>query len=167
MLYGMRGRIQPGGSTPRQRAYAMRVWGGKDTDKKSIALDVGYSPSIANSPKSKIEVHKGFHNAMAILAEQSNNLAMKIMHEFESRGVTDFSNKDLIGALNAIGMAWGKFNAGAIKAAASEAQGNSKNKLRTIILQRVENQVISDPNSTINPLPQEPNIVESISEDEF
>jgi hypothetical protein len=141
----------------------MRVWGGKDTDKKSIALDVGYAPSIANSPKSKIEVHKGFHNAMALLAEQSNNLALKIMHEFASRGVTDFSNKDLIGALNAIGMAWGKFNAGAIKAAQNEAESDSKNKLRTIILQRVENQTISPGGQTHIP----GSVVESVKEEDF
>ncbi|MCJ7435382.1 MAG: hypothetical protein MUO77_18025 [Anaerolineales bacterium] len=156
-------RLQKGGYSMRQGAYARRIWGGKDTDKKSIALDVGYSPSVSNTPHSKIEIHKGFNNAMAALAEESNNLALKILYEFKARGVSDFSNKDLIGALNAIGQAWGKFNAGALKLANQDAETLGKNRLRTIILQRVENQTISE----INPLPQEANKVESVTEEEF
>jgi hypothetical protein len=158
------GRVKKGGYSLRQGAYARRIWGGRDQDKKSIALDVGYSPAVAESPKSKIEIHKGFNNAMAALADESNNLALRILHEFQARGVKEFSNKDLIGALNAIGQAWSKFHKGASD---SERADSGQNKLRTIILQRVENQTIADPNSTINPLPQEPNIVESVKEEDF
>lgn len=134
-------KISKTGATMRQVAYARRVWGGKAESKKQVALDVGYSPSVAQSCVSKIENHKGFNNAMAKLAAESNNLALSIMHEFKSRGVKDFSNKDLIGALNAIGGAWSRFN-GALKE--EEAQNNpSKNRLKNIILQNIENQTVN------------------------
>jgi hypothetical protein len=158
------GRVKRGGSSMMQRAYAMRIWGGRDRDKKSIALDVGYSPAVAESPKSKIEIHKGFHNAMAALAEESNNIALKILYEFKTRNMTDFSNKDLIGALNAIGQAWGKFNAGALKMGQQDAEALGKNRLRTIILQRVENQTISSPEVATQTTS---NVVESVKEEDF
>jgi hypothetical protein len=128
----------------RQVAYARRVWGGKDQNKKQVALDVGYSPAVARSCVSKIENHKGFNNAMAKLAAESNNLALSIMHEFKSRGVEDFSNKDLIGALNAIGGAWSKFN-GALREEMNEGgpKDNGKNRLRTVVLQQIENQTLN------------------------
>lgn len=125
----------------RQIAYARKTWGGKASAKKQAALDVGYSMAVANSPKSKIEDKKGFNNAMAALASESNNLALSIMHEFKSRGVQDFSNKDLVGALNAIGGAWTRFNQGLIEHA--KIEDNGKNRLRTIVLQQVENQTLN------------------------
>ncbi len=128
-------KIRKDGSTLRQQAYARRIWGGKDRAKKQIALDVGYSPSIANSCVSKIENHRGFNNAMALLAAESNNLALSIMHEFKARGVEDFSNKDLVGALNAIAGAWDRFNKGLIES--KKPEDNGKNRLRTIVLQSV------------------------------
>jgi hypothetical protein len=127
-----------GGSTIRQTAYAQRVFGAQGVDKKSIALSVGYSPSCANSVKDHIENSEGFHNAMAKLANDSNNIALKVMEEFKARGFSNFSNKDLVGALNAIGQAWSKFNQ-------LDPRKNSEptpNRLRTIILQQVENQTV-------------------------
>ena len=76
-------------------------------NKKQLALDVGYAPSVANIAGIKIEKSRGFANAMANLAAESNDLALTIMHEFKARGVESFTNKDLIGSLNAIGNAWG------------------------------------------------------------
>lgn len=124
-----------------QIAYARRVWGGKAHSKQQAALDVGYSPAVAASPKSKIEDRKGFNNAMAVLASESNNLALSIMHEFKSRGVKDFSNKDLVGALNAIGGAWTRFNQGLREE--NHPLDNGKNRLRTVVLQQIENQTLN------------------------
>ena len=134
-------RIGKTGATMRQVAYARRVWGGKDQNKRQVALDVGYSPAVAASPKSKIEDHRGFNNAMALLASESNNLALSIMHEFKSRGVADFSNKDLVGALNAIGGAWTRFNQGLREE--NHPLDNGKNRLRTVVLQQIENQTLN------------------------
>lgn len=123
----------------KQLAYAKRMFGADGTSKKSIALDCGYSPNVANSVKSHIENKPGFNNAMAVLAVDSNNLALAAMHEFKARGFEDFSNKELIGALNAIGSAWAKFNA-IPKDPNSNPTGN---KLRTVIMQQVANQTIN------------------------
>ena len=124
-----------------QKAYAMRVWGAKGKDKRSIALDVGYSRFVAASAKSKIENTKGFNNAILALANDSNNLALAAMAEFKARGLKGFSNKDLVGALNAISGAWSKFN-NAEKEPRSQAE--SGNKLRQIVINRIENQSITN-----------------------
>lgn len=135
-------RLRKKGSSPRQLAYARRVFSGQGVNKKQIALDVGYSPYVANSISSHIESKQGFNNAMAALAMESNNLALAAMHEFKARGFEDFNNKDLVAALSAIGNAWDKFSA-----PIREVQKkDSTNKLRTVILQQVENQNIQVPN---------------------
>lgn len=126
----------------KQMAYAKRLLGAQGTSKRSIALDCGYSTYVANSISSHIENQPGFNNAMAALAVQSNNLALAAMSEFKARGFADFSNKDLIGALNAIGNAWSKFNVQP-KDKDKTPEGN---KLRTIIMQQVENQTLISEN---------------------
>lgn len=147
-------KIPKTGSSPKQKAYALRSWGAQGQDKKNIALDVGYAPSVANSVISKIESKRGYNNAIAKLAAESNNMALAVLFEFKARGLKDFENKDLIGALNAIGNAWSKFNV-----VAKEGGGdNGKNKLRTIIMQQVENQTF---------MPTEKVIDQIIEEDEI
>lgn len=128
-------------STIKQMAYAKRLLGAKGTSKKDIALDVGYSPAVANSISSHIENKPGFNNAMAALAVDSNNLALAALHEFKARGFKDFTNKELVGALNAIGSAWSRFN----PEAKEKEKSPNANKLRTVILQQVENQTIAPP----------------------
>jgi len=145
----------------KQMAYARRLFGGDGTNKKQIALDCGYSPNVADSVSSHIESKPGFNNAMSALAIDSNNIALAAMSEFKARGFKDFSNKELTGALNAIGNAWSKFNAPLLK---NPDEGNkSTNKLRTVILQQVENQTIS-PGGEIQ---KEPKIHEAEVETEF
>ena len=144
MKYGRKG------SSPKQVAYARRVFGGQGKCKKQIALDVGYTPNVANSISSHIENKPGFHNAMAQLAVDSNNLALAAMHEFKARGFEDFSNKDLVGALNAIGSAWSRFNAPAKDPNATP----STNKLRTVILQQIENQTVVEAGKVVDVTPQ-------------
>ncbi len=140
-------RISKRGSTLRQIAYARRSWGAKQQTKKQIALDVGYSPNVANSVMSKIESKPGFNNAMARLAAESNHLALSVLHEFKARGLEDFSNKDLVSALNAIAGAWDRFNKGLIES--NKPVDDGKNRLRTVILQSIAKQVnASSPDST-------------------
>lgn len=141
-------KISKNGSSLRQQAYARRVWGADGPDKKSIALDVGYSPNAAKSVVSKIESRPGFQNAIAVLANQSNNLALEVMNELKARGTQDFSNNDLIKALSAIAKAWDTFNKPLLKGFEPK-EDNGKNKLRTVILQRIERQVnVTNPNET-------------------
>lgn len=132
--------IKRSGATARQVAYARRIFDGEGVNKKQVALDVGYSPNVARSVASHIESKPGFNNAMAALAKDSNCLALAAMHEFKARGFEDFSNKDLTAALNAIGNAWSKFNAPLMPKGDGNKEGT--NKLRNVILQRIENQTL-------------------------
>lgn len=94
------------GSTPKQFAYATRMLNGQADSKKEAALLSGFSMTVAENAHAKIEKTEGYHNAMIVLATKSNNLMLAAMHEFEARGLKNFTNKELVGALNAIGAAW-------------------------------------------------------------
>ena len=144
--------IRKKGTTLKQMAYARKLFGGEGTSKKQMALDVGYSPAVASSVKSHIEDKPGFNNAMTQLAVDSNNLALAAMHEFKSRGFADFSNTELTGALNAIGNAWSKFNAPLIEKPVSEPA----NKLRSIVIQQIENQTNIEGNGKKDPIKRNP-----------
>jgi len=148
------------GSTAKQRAYALRTWGAKGKDKQQIALDCGYSRHVAKTVKSKIENTRGYNNVIAKMAADSNNLALSVMATLRARGFEDFSNKDLVGALNAISGAWKIFNAPLLEKAERDTNGDgSANKLRTVILQRIENATINNP--------EQPKEVEPAVEDDF
>lgn len=136
--------VKKGNSTMKQMAYAKRILGGQGESKKQIALNSGYSPYVSNSVSSHIENTKGFNNAMTALAVDSNNLALAAMHEFKSRGFKSFSNKELVGALNAIGNAWTKFN----QEPKDKEPTAAGNKLRTVVLQQIENQTVVAPGAS-------------------
>lgn len=146
----------------KQLAYARQLMKAEGINKKQIALDVGYSSNVANSVKSHIENKPGFNNAMSALARDSNNLALAAMHEFKARGFEDFSNKDLVAALNAIGGAWAKFNTQINKSEEERETKNSRNKLRTVILQQIENQTVN--NGAEVPPPQQKDLHEMAGE---
>lgn len=128
-----------GGSTLKQLAYAKKLFNADGPSKKDIALSVGYSPSVANNVQVNIEETEGFHNAMKKLAIDSNNLLLEVMSEYKARGLSEFSNKDLNGAMNAIAAGWDRINK-------SQNPGKNKdpeqNPLRKVFMQRVENQTI-------------------------
>jgi len=152
-------KIIKNGSAEKQMEYAkVRIFSNKRPSKKRAALKVGYSLTTANSAVSKIESKPGYINAVSKLSNESQSLALDIMEEFKRRGIKEFSDKNLIGALNAIGNAWAKFNAPPkINPKRDGAYDSGKNPLRTVILQRVENQTISAPATTVEtaPLPDE------------
>ena len=105
---------------------------------------------------------------MSALALESNNLAMSAMHEFKARGFKDFSNKELVNALNAIGSAWDKFNA---EPKQPKEQDLSGNKLRTVVLQQIENQNVltsTDPSipvavEVVEPPPPNPPVASTVT----
>lgn len=127
------------GSSPKQYAYAMNKLGGNGRSKKDIALSSGYSLTMAKNAKSKIENTEGFQNAVLALAHDSNNVAMSILAEYKARGLKNFSNKDLNGALNAIGAAWEKFN----KQRAPNGSNQPLNPIKQAIFQKIENQTVN------------------------
>lgn len=137
------------GSTPKQYAYATKRLSGDGRTKKDIALSVGYSSTIANNIKHKVEETEGYQNAVIELARKSNNVVLAVLAEYEARGLEDFSNKDLNGALNAIASAFEKFN----KVRAPNSK-QDENPLRKAILQKIENQTIHISNTPVpSPIP--------------
>lgn len=113
------------GSTVKQYAYAVRRLSPGDAgSKKEIALLSGYSIAMAENAKYKIEETEGYKNAVIALATKSNNLLLAVMTEFETRGVSTFSNKDLNAALNAITGAWDRIEKVRAPAAMKTPAGN-------------------------------------------
>lgn len=94
------------GSTIKQYAYATRRLNGQAASKKEAALLSGFSITVAENAKHKIEETEGYQNAVIVLATESNNLLLAVLHEFKARGLSEFTNKELNGALNAISGAW-------------------------------------------------------------
>lgn len=132
--------VKKGGFSLKQMAYARRVFNGDGESKAQVARDLGYSPNVARSISSHIEHTDGFHNAMTKLAYESNNMALAAIEQFKIRGFDGFTNAEMIKALTAISTAWAKFNTDK----PDKASGNktNTNKLRTVILQQVENQTM-------------------------
>ncbi len=129
------------GSTVKQYAYATRrLSPGKAQSKKELALLSGYSMTMAENVKAKVEDTQGYQNALVTLATDSNNLLVAVIAEFKSRGLTEFSNTDLIKALNAISGAWERIEK---KREPNRLQTPEGNPLRAILQRRVETQTMT------------------------
>lgn len=128
------------GSTVKQFAYAQNKLNGRGSTKKEVALLSGFSPSVARNARTKIESTEGYHNAMLELATKSNNLILAAFSEYQARGLKDFTNKDLNGALNAITGAWERIEK--LRSPNRNTDPN-QNPLRKVFMQRVENQTVN------------------------
>ncbi len=135
------------GSTIKQYAYATRRLNGQGGSKKEIAKLSGYSTSMAENAKYKIEATEGYQNAVIQLAHKSNNLLLAVMAEFEARGLSEFSNKDLNAALNAISGAWDRIEK---TRAPNKMKTPEGNRLRSVFTERVETRTVS-----VEPVPEE------------
>lgn len=135
------------GSTIKQYAYATRRLGGQGKSKKEIALLSGFSPSVSDNVKAKIEDTEGYQNAVIQLAHKSNNLLLAVMTEFEARGLTDFSNGDLTKALNAISGAWDRIEKVRAPDRMKTVEGN---RLRGIFTRQTVTQT-----AVLEPIPSE------------
>ena len=111
--------------------------GGQGESKKEMAILSGFSPSVAENVKAKVEDTEGYKNAVIVLATKSNNLLLAVMAEFEARGMTDFSNSDLTKALNAISGAWDRIEK---VRAPNQMKTPEGNRLRGVFTRRVETQ---------------------------
>lgn len=154
-------KIKKGTSADKQYEYARLRVLGKSTSKAKTALAVGYSETTAKSIVSHVEEKEGYKNAVAQLARESNTMALKAMDEFKRRGFEGFSNKDLVGALNAIGNAWSRFNG----VNTDDNRDKGGNRLRTVILQRVENQTLNTPSANIPAeIAPDPQVIEEVKD---
>lgn len=127
------------GSTIKQYAYATRRLNGQGRTKKEIALLSGYTKSMAENAKAKIEDTEGYQNAVIVLAGESNNLLLAVMAEFKARGLKKFSNADLTKALNAISGAWDRIEK---VRAPNQMKTPEGNRLRGLFTRTTETAVI-------------------------
>jgi hypothetical protein len=81
----------------RQIKYAYGIMDFHKT-KRQVALDAGFSESTARVPKS-IENKLGFKLAMAQLAGETANVAMKLMFELQARDLGKMDTRDLLQSL--------------------------------------------------------------------
>ena len=84
----------------RQMKYAYGLMN-ENKSKQQIALDSGFSRSTARVPKS-IENKIGFKLAMAQLAGEMENVAMKLLFELKVRDLKQMDNKELLNSLDVI-----------------------------------------------------------------
>ncbi len=116
------------GYTARQLAYATNKLGAKSPSRRQSALAVGYAPSVADKAVEKIENTEGFHNAMAKLASDNGNLALKIYSELKMRDLSKESVPTLLNAVATLAKAWEVYTP------KQKTLDNDKNPLRAIIL---------------------------------
>ncbi|MEI6042465.1 MAG: hypothetical protein WCQ00_02775 [bacterium] len=93
----------------RQVKYAYGLMNENKT-KQQIALDSGFSPSTARVPNS-IENKIGFKLAIAQIAGEMENVAMKLMYELEVRDMSKMDNKTLLYSLDVISKTHERFMA--------------------------------------------------------
>lgn len=135
------------GFTPKQYAYAKNTLGGNGRSKKEIALVSGYSKSVAISVSEHIEKTEGFDNAMSALASESGNIMLAIFHRIKHhKNLDDADLPSLLKIVEVMGQAWERF-------IPKQKDNDTANKLRSIVLNRIENQTV---NQTIKPVGNKP-----------
>lgn len=139
------------GSTIKQVAYATRRMNGNASSKKEAALLSGFSLSVAENVKAKVEDTEGYQNAIIGLATESGNLMQAILAEFKARGLKDFNNADLTKALNAITGAWAKIEE---RRAPNRLKTPEGNPLRAVFMRRTETATFEEvPPAGTQPIP--------------
>ena len=119
------------GYTRKQYAYAQRSLS-PATTKKEDALAVGYSPAVAHSVAQKIEQTEGYSNAIAALASDAGNVALKIMHKLKHADIDKMSFETAVDQLTKVAAVFEKFTPQARAEEPKKANG-----LRAIILEHV------------------------------
>jgi hypothetical protein len=92
----------------RQLRYAYGIMNDNKT-KQQIALESGFSLSTSRVPKS-IENKAGFKLAMAQLAGETANVAMKLMFELQARDMSKISTTELLQSLNVMSSVHERFS---------------------------------------------------------
>jgi hypothetical protein len=93
-------KVMKKGPSKRQLRYAYGIMNDNKT-KQQIALDSGFSASTARVPKS-IENKLGFKLAVAQIAGEMENTAMKLMFELQARDMSQMDDRTLIYSLDVI-----------------------------------------------------------------
>ena len=91
----------------RQRKYAYGLMN-DDKTKQQIALDSGFSASTARVPQ-LIEKKLGCKLAIAEIAGEMSNTAMKVMFELQARDLRQMDSKTLLYSLDVISKTYDRF----------------------------------------------------------
>ena len=91
----------------RQQKYAYGIMNESKT-KQQIALESGFSLSTSRVPQS-IENKLGFKLALAQIAGEMGNTAMKVMFELQARDMRQMDSKTLLYSLDVISKTYERF----------------------------------------------------------
>lgn len=127
------------GSTMKQKAYARKILGAVHKTKKETALAVGYSMAVANSIKTKLEGTEGYANAVRDLAMETGDVVMHAYASIKNRDLDKEDLKTVLRAVEVLSNAFEKFSNDRVK----DDNSLKNNRLRTVLMQRVENQTIN------------------------
>lgn len=126
------------GYTMRQYAYASHKLAPKKVrTKKEAALLAGYPPSTASTVSSHIEKTEGYANAVAALASETGNVALKVLHTLKYRDLTHESTSTLLEAVTVLASAWDRFTPKPSKDD-DEGAGSKGNPLRAIFVETIK-----------------------------
>jgi predicted transcriptional regulator len=121
----------------RQTKYAVGLMNTKKS-KYRIALEAGFSPSTARVPK-LIENKQGFSLAMASLAGETGNVAMKMVQELKSRDMSKEETKMILYSIEILSRAFERFIP---KDERIDSQSRPTNRLREIVIaQQMKNEI--------------------------
>ena len=140
------------GYTRKQYAYAQHSLSGKGKTKKEAALLSGFSPSVALKATEKIERTEGYANAMAALASETGNVALKVLHTLKHKNLENEDTRVLLEAVTVLASAWDRFTP---KPSKDEETRKDGNMLRAIFVETVkpkDAQTLTPNNDKPNPL---------------
>ncbi len=123
----------------KQKAYARRILGAQGKTKKEIALAVGYSGAVAHNAKAKIENTEGYANAVRDLALETGDVVMYAYASIKNRNLDKEDLKTVLRAVEVLSNAFEKFS----NNKNNDEKALKNNRLRTVLMQRVENQTIN------------------------
>lgn len=106
------------------------------TSKKAMALAVGYSEGVASSVISHIESTEGYANAMATLASETGNVALKALSVLKNRNLDKEDTRTILHAIEVLTRTWEAFTPKPEKDV--EDKGLKPNRLRAIVIKTVE-----------------------------
>lgn len=92
----------------RQIKYAYGLMN-ENRSKYQIAIDAGFSPSTARVPK-LIENKRGFSLAIAQIAGETENTAMKVLFELQARDLSKEPSMYLIEAVDTLSRSLERFS---------------------------------------------------------
>ena len=134
-------RTKKGWTNKQYRYMELLLNNTTDRPKKELAIKAGYSVSVANTVATHIEKTEGYSNARRDMALKVGEVVTAVVHEIMSnRDMAEIDYKDLLATVKIMSDAMDKIAPTEQKTLQEQDTGN---RLRTIVLQNVETQNIT------------------------